>query len=145
MVRTAQTRTASGDSKLGRRLEKLRVERGLAKNELAARASIDPSTLTRIESGERGASRTVLDRLVAALDLSPAEYSDLLTDAGLLSHEAAKLVEHPELAQLTALLSDPRLTVEHRNTLLQYVTLAVRHGLALGYAGRARPDNGERQ
>lgn len=137
MAGNARVRGAAVDPKLGRRLAALRDERGLAKNEVALRAGIDPSTVTRIEMGERGVSRAVLDRLAAVLDVSNADYQRLLLDANLLSAEAAALVEHEALARLAAILADPRLTDQHSKLLLQYVELAVDHAGALGYRGRS--------
>ncbi|MDQ3779867.1 MAG: helix-turn-helix transcriptional regulator [Chloroflexota bacterium] len=137
MAGKTRVRGATVDPKLGRHLAALRDERGLAKNEVALRAGIDPSTVTRIEMGERGVSRAVLDRLAAVLDVSNADYQRLLLDANLLSAEAAALVEHEALAQLAAILADPRLTAQHSRLLLQYVELAVAHAGALGYRGQS--------
>lgn len=145
MAGNSRVRGATVDPQLGRRLAALRDECGLAKNEVALRAGIDPSTVTRIEMGERGVSRAVLDRLAAALEVSNADYQRLLLDANLLSAEAAALVEHEALAQLAAILADPRLTAQHSKLLLQYVELAVAHAGALGYRGQSIGLNRDRK
>jgi transcriptional regulator with XRE-family HTH domain len=48
---------------LGRLLARLREKRGLAQKQAAHLAEIDGSTLSRLESGDRGVSREVLDRI----------------------------------------------------------------------------------
>jgi transcriptional regulator with XRE-family HTH domain len=112
----------------------MRDGRGLLRKQLADAAGLDPSTVTRLESGERGPSREVVERLAAALDASSEELHGLLTAAELLPAEAAILLDEPELARLSAVLADPALTVLHRRLLLTYVELAVAHAAALGYA-----------
>jgi transcriptional regulator with XRE-family HTH domain len=54
-------------------LKRLRVEKGLSQARLAARASIDPSTVNQIERGAREASPATLRKLAEALDVSLAE------------------------------------------------------------------------
>ncbi len=53
-----------------RRLRELRVERGLTLDAVASRASIDVSTLSRLESGKRRLSLDHLPGLAAALGVS---------------------------------------------------------------------------
>lgn len=127
-------RAGSAPPRFGPLLSAMRDERGLPKNQLAAAADLDPSTVTRLESGERGPSREVVERLAKALDASSEELHGLLTAADLLPAEAAILLDEPELARLSAVLTDPTLTVLHRRLLLNYVELAVAHAQALGYA-----------
>ncbi|MGH2602855.1 MAG: helix-turn-helix domain-containing protein, partial [Dehalococcoidia bacterium] len=58
---TPDARTISGPSEeLGKLLVRLRGERGLAQKQVADLAGIDNSTLSRLESGDRGVSRDVL-------------------------------------------------------------------------------------
>jgi transcriptional regulator with XRE-family HTH domain len=61
-----------------RRLRELRVERGLTLEAVASRASIDVSTLSRLESGKRRLALDHLPALAAALGVSA---DDLLSPA----------------------------------------------------------------
>jgi transcriptional regulator with XRE-family HTH domain len=56
-----------------RRLRELRVERGLTLDAVASRASIDVSTLSRLESGKRRLALDHLPALAAALGVSADE------------------------------------------------------------------------
>jgi transcriptional regulator with XRE-family HTH domain len=56
-----------------RRLRELRVERGLTLEAVASRASIDVSTLSRLESGKRRLALDHLPALAAALGVSADE------------------------------------------------------------------------
>lgn len=57
----------SVDDRVRRRLRELRAERGLTLQHVAERASIDVSTLSRLESGKRRLALDHLPRLAAAL------------------------------------------------------------------------------
>ena len=117
----------------GPALRTVREDRGLTRRRLAELAHIDPSTITRLERGERGPSREAVDRLARALHTTPEEQNHLLAGAGFLTEEAATLLDEPDLVRLSAVLADPRLTPEDRRTLLTYVRLAVAHAEARGY------------
>ena len=117
----------------GPALRLLREERGLIRKRLAELAEIDPSTITRLEHGERGPSREAVDRLARALRATPEEHNHLLAASGFLTEEAAALLDEPDLIRLSGVLADSSLTAEDRRTLLTYVRLAVSHALALGY------------
>lgn len=118
---------------LGPALRILREERGLIRKRLAELSDTDPSTITRLERGERGASRESIDRLARALDASPEDHNHLLGAAGFLTDEAVTLLEEPDLIRLSTVLADPLLTPDDRRMLLTYVRLAVAHARARGY------------
>jgi transcriptional regulator with XRE-family HTH domain len=61
------------EGRVRRRLRELRTERGLTLQQVADRASIDISTLSRLESGKRRLALDHLPRLAAALDTSSDE------------------------------------------------------------------------
>ena len=63
----------SVDLRVRRRLRDLRMQRGLTLEEVAGRASIDVSTLSRLESGKRRLALDHLPRLAAALSVSTDE------------------------------------------------------------------------
>lgn len=61
------------DTRVRRRLRELRTEQGLTLQQVADRASIDISTLSRLESGKRRLALDHLPRLAAALGVSADE------------------------------------------------------------------------
>lgn len=58
------------DLRVRRRLRELRTQRGMTLDEVATRADIDVSTLSRLESGKRRLALDHLPRLAAALSVS---------------------------------------------------------------------------
>ena len=66
------------DLRVRRRLRELRTQRGLTLEEVATRADIDVSTLSRLESGKRRLALDHLPRLASALSVST---DDLLARA----------------------------------------------------------------
>jgi transcriptional regulator with XRE-family HTH domain len=131
---SADGRLASGPSdELGRLLTRLRNERGLAQKQVARLAEIDNSTLSRLESGDRGVSREVLDRICDVLELDRHERLDILTAAGFLNQDAAQILADDDVAQLARLLHAPTVEPEDALLLRQYIRLALAHAKALGY------------
>jgi transcriptional regulator with XRE-family HTH domain len=131
---------ASGDrgptrqhERLGDLLAQLRNERGVPQNRIALSAGIDGSTLSRLEKGERGVSREVLDRICQALGLDREDRLKVLVAADFLTPEAANLLADADLSQLGRLLTLSELSPDHAAQLRQYVTLALAHARALGY------------
>jgi transcriptional regulator with XRE-family HTH domain len=131
---------ASGDrgptrqhERLGELLAQLRNERGVPQNRIALNAGIDGSTLSRLEKGERGVSREVLDRICQALGLDREDRLEVLVAADFLTPEAANLLADADLSQLGRLLTLSELSPDHAAQLRQYVTLALAHARALGY------------
>jgi transcriptional regulator with XRE-family HTH domain len=61
------------DHRVRRRLRDLRTQRGLTLEEVAGRANIDVSTLSRLESGKRRLALDHLPRLASALSVSTDE------------------------------------------------------------------------
>jgi transcriptional regulator with XRE-family HTH domain len=131
---SADGRLASGPSEgLGPLLTRLRNDRGLPQKQVARQAEIDNSTLSRLESGDRGVSREVLDRICEVLDLDRHERLDVLTAAGFLNQDAAQLLADDDVAQLARLLHAPAVEPEDEKLLRQYIRLALAHAKALGY------------
>ena len=62
-------RAATSDAAVGRRIGEGRRSRGLSQAELATRASLDRTALSKIETGRRNVGSTELGRIAAALDL----------------------------------------------------------------------------
>jgi transcriptional regulator with XRE-family HTH domain len=69
----ANTSEEPVDARVRRRLRELRSERGLTLQQVADRASIDISTLSRLESGKRRLALDHLPALAAALGVSADE------------------------------------------------------------------------
>jgi transcriptional regulator with XRE-family HTH domain len=131
---TTDGRLAQGPSEdLGRLLVRLRTERELSQKQVAQLAEIDNSTLSRLESGDRGVSREVLDRICAVLELGRHEELALLTAAGFLNQDAAQLLADDEVAQVARLLHAPAVSPDDALLLRQYIRLALAHAKALGY------------
>jgi transcriptional regulator with XRE-family HTH domain len=84
-------RSAAGRSELGRLLRDLRVGAGLTVHALAQRAGLDPSTVSAIEHGRRGATRSVLRRLWLASNGEADDLDRLLASAGLLPESVVDL------------------------------------------------------
>jgi HTH-type transcriptional regulator, competence development regulator len=125
---------ASGPTEdLGRLLVRLRDERGLSQKEVAQLAEISNSTLSRLESGDRGVSREVLDRICNVLELDRHEELELLTAAGFLNQDAAQLLADDDLAQLARLLHSEAIESDDALLIRQYIRLALAHAKALGY------------
>jgi transcriptional regulator with XRE-family HTH domain len=61
------------DTRVRKRLRELRLQHGLTLEDVAARASIDISTLSRLESGKRRLALDHLPRLAEALSVSTDE------------------------------------------------------------------------
>lgn len=131
---SADSGLVSGPSaKLGGVLVQLREERGLSQKQVADLAEISNSTLSRLESGERGVSREVLDRICGVLELNRREELNLLSAAGFLNQDAAEILADDEVVQIAQLLHAPAISPDDAMLLRQYVRLAIAHAKALGY------------
>jgi transcriptional regulator with XRE-family HTH domain len=119
---------------LGRVLIRLRNERGLAQKQVAHLADIDGSTLSRLESGDRGVSREVLDRICDVLQLNRHEQLEVLVAAGFLNEDAAHLLADDDVARIARLLHAPSLEPDDEQLIRQYLLLALAHAKALGYS-----------
>src|SRR5690348_974439 len=71
--RSSRPATEPVDARVRRRLRELRTERGLTLQQVAERANLDVSTLSRLESGKRRLALDHLPGLAAALGVSADE------------------------------------------------------------------------
>ena len=120
-------------STLGALLTRLRNERGLVQKQVAQLAGIDGSTLSRLEHGDRGASREVLEQISTALGLDTRERLDLLVAARVLTEADARLLADPDLVRLAAIFNLPGLAPEDNVRLRQHLELALAYAEARGY------------
>jgi hypothetical protein len=74
-----------------------------------------------------------LDRICDVLDLDRHERLDVLTAAGFLNQDAARLLADDDVAQLARLLHAPAVEPDDAQLLRQYIRLALAHAKALGY------------
>ena len=115
--------------RFGQMLTRLRTAQRLSQNQLAQRAGLNHSYISRLESGGRGdPSRTVVEQFVGALGLDPSgrEADDLRMAAGFLPVDPAHLLTgETALAKLAALLENTQLPDASRATLRRILGLLV--------------------
>jgi transcriptional regulator with XRE-family HTH domain len=115
--------------RFGQMLARMRQAQRLSQNQLAQRASLNHSYISRLESGDRGdPSRTVVEQFVGALGLDPdgRDADELRMAAGFLPVDPAHLLTgETALAKLAALLEDERLPDASRATLRRILALLV--------------------
>jgi len=102
-------------------LEHLRESRGLSKAELAKRAGVDPSSITRFEQGTRAPERATVLHLAQAMVLPMVDRDRLLAAAGFRS----ELWDDPELVELAQLLSEPGIPAAARNEVRSVIRMAI--------------------
>jgi transcriptional regulator with XRE-family HTH domain len=113
--------------RFGQMLSRLRQSQRLSQNQLAQRAGLNHSYISRLESGDRGdPSRTVVEQFVGALalDAMGRDADELRMTAGFLPVDPAHLLTgETALAKLAALLEDERLPDPSRATLRRILAL----------------------
>ena len=102
-------------------LEHLRASRGLSKADLAKRAGVDPSSITRFEQGSRAPERATVLQLAQAMVLPMADRDRLLAAAGFRS----ELWDDPLLIELAQLLGEPSIPMAARNEVRSVIRMAV--------------------
>jgi transcriptional regulator with XRE-family HTH domain len=87
-----------------------------SRNSLAHEVGVDPSYLTRIELGARGAPQySIIEAIARALHLTPFEYNKLLASAGVVPPSVQQLGGWNETLQAVIdVLNDDSLTPESR-------------------------------
>ena len=88
----------------GATLRRHREAAGLTQPKLAALAGCDHAHISRMESGDREPSRTMVETLADALDLPPMARATLFAAAGYLPDELAALTD----AQLALVVATAR-------------------------------------
>lgn len=98
-------------------LARLREERQLSKADLAKKAGLDPSSITRFEAGQRAPERLSIMQIADAMVLPAMDRDRLLASAGFRS----ELWDDPAMVDLVMLLNDeaisPQAKAEVRSVL----------------------------
>jgi transcriptional regulator with XRE-family HTH domain len=122
----------NGTTEFGRRLTAFREELGWTKTQLAERAGLDPSSVSRLEGGSRTPEPATIDVLAAALKLSPVERERLLASANLRS----EAWNDPLIVALVELTLDPDLPQQIADDVRTLIRVAVEHGQRAREAAR---------
>lgn len=102
-------------------LERLRDERGWSKADLAKRAELDPSSITRFEQGARNPDRETVLQLAEAMALPLVERDRLLAAAGYRS----EVWDDPLLVEISHLLADREVPHDVRDTVRSVLQMVV--------------------
>jgi transcriptional regulator with XRE-family HTH domain len=107
-----------------RLLAAMREARSWSKADLAKRADLDPSTITRLEQGSRKPDRETVVQLAEAMALPVADRDRLLAAGGYRSDTW----DDPELIEIAALLADPSIAPPVRHDIRTMLRVAISHG-----------------
>lgn len=111
-----------GEESFGAVLRGLRERAKLSQSALARGAGLDPSFINRLESGQRGADRAVVEGLVRALDLSGSDADRLLAAGGHLPAIFARVgLDDPTLQLVARVLVDEEISPSDRAEFRQVV------------------------
>jgi transcriptional regulator with XRE-family HTH domain len=105
-------------------LAAFREARAWSKADLAKRADLDPSTITRLEQGSRKPDRDTVVQLADAMALPLADRDRLLAAGGYRSDTW----DAPDLVQVAALLADPAVPPAARQDIRTMLRVAISHG-----------------
>lgn len=78
---------------VGQRLRSYRQQKGLTQEELAEKADLHPTYIGQAERGEKNLTLVSLEKILAALELSFAEFFEHLEPAGNQPNFAAQCYE----------------------------------------------------
>jgi transcriptional regulator with XRE-family HTH domain len=117
---TAST-TPTPEPAFARLLAQYRTERGWSKADLAKRANLDPSTITRFEQGTRAPERETVIMLGETMALPVVERDRLLAAAGFRS----ELWDDPLLVELANVLGDSTVPAGAKTEVRALVRMAI--------------------
>ncbi len=101
-------------------LKRHREARRWSQERLAAEAEMDHSLVSRLESGQRSATREAIGKLARGLDLHPEEKDRLLITAGFFPEQPENaLADEPAVTRIYRLLHDETMPLEKRANLRQ--------------------------
>lgn len=123
IIRTQVTRTGT-PRHLARTFPELlltlREERNLSKAELAKRATLDPSTITRFEQGQRAPERLSIMQIADAMVLPAMDRDRLLASAGFRS----EIWDDQRMVDLVILLNDETIDPQARSEVRSVLKMA---------------------
>lgn len=121
----------------GTRLRAYREKAGLSQNALGRASGLNPATINRFESGQRSPdTRSSVEQICAALELSAPECDDLLAAAGYLPDIYSVVPpSDPTLLAVAQALGDTALPDADREELRSIVTAICRRWRASGPGG----------
>jgi len=101
-------------------LKRHREARRWSQERLAAEAEMDHSLVSRLESGQRSATREAIGKLARGLDLVPEDKDRLLIAAGFFPDRPENaLADEPTVTRIYRLLHDETMPEEKRDNLRQ--------------------------
>lgn len=112
-------------------LREAREAKGLSAARLAQNAGMHPSSVTRLERGERRASRPAVMALAEALGVTPRQRDDMLAGAGFHVQSPVTVKQNtrlPEVIEFEAAMAHSSLSDQDRDdarTALRQVTRAL--------------------
>jgi transcriptional regulator with XRE-family HTH domain len=121
-----------GTTEFGRLLAAYREALGWTKTQLAERAGLDPSSVSRLEGGSRTPERSTIDTLAAAMKLTPVERERLLASADFRSDAW----NDPLMVELVEATLDPTLPQNVAADVRTLIRIAVEHARRGGQGGR---------
>lgn len=101
-------------------LIRLREERNLSKADLAKRAGLDPSSITRFEAGQRAPERLSIIQIADAMVLPAMDRDRLLASAGFRS----ELWDDPAMVDLVMLLNDDEVSSQAKSEVRSVLRMA---------------------
>lgn len=104
-------------------MEHYRSERGWSKADLAKRANLDPSTITRFEQGSRAPERDTVIMLADAMALPLADRDRMLAAAGFRS----ELWDDPMLIELAQALVDVSVPQDVKGEIRSLIRMATNY------------------
>ncbi|MER3439371.1 MAG: XRE family transcriptional regulator [Chloroflexota bacterium] len=111
------------ENAFGKLLEVYRAAKGWTKAQLAERAGLDPSAISRLESGQRVPERQTVALVADALELSPLDRERLYAAAGYRSDAW----DDSLVAELVEVLADPAIPDEIKSEVRAVVRVALRY------------------
>lgn len=108
-----------------------REQRRWSQERLAAEADMDHSLVSRLESGQRSATREAISKLARGLALNAEEKDRLLITAGFFPDQPeSALGDEPAMKRIYRLLHDESMPVEKRDNLRQLLNTLTEIALA---------------
>ncbi len=118
---TTPAATTTPEPAFARLLAQYRTERGWSKADLAKRADLDPSTITRFEQGTRAPERETVLQIAEAMALPVVERDRLLAAAGFRS----ELWDDPLLVELANVLGDSTVPAGAKTEVRTLIRMAI--------------------